>query len=35
MRELTYTAATREALAERMAIDPAIFVVGEGIGPRG
>lgn len=35
MRELTYTAAAREALAEQMAIDPTIFVVGEGIGPRG
>ena len=35
MRELTFTAATREALAERMAVDPAIFVMGEGIGPRG
>lgn len=35
MRELTYTAAAREALAEEMAKDPTIFVVGEGIGPRG
>lgn len=35
MRELTYTAAAREALAEEMARDPSIFVVGEGIGPRG
>ena len=35
MRELTYTAAAREALAERMAVDPSIFVVGEGIGVRG
>jgi 2-oxoisovalerate dehydrogenase E1 component len=35
MREITFTAAAREALAERMAIDPSIFVVGEGIGPRG
>jgi 2-oxoisovalerate dehydrogenase E1 component len=35
MRELTFTAAAREALAERMAVDPSIFVVGEGIGPRG
>ncbi len=35
MRELTYTAATREALAEEMARDATIFVVGEGIGPRG
>jgi 2-oxoisovalerate dehydrogenase E1 component len=35
MRELTYTAAAREALTEAMARDPSIFVVGEGIGPRG
>lgn len=35
MRELTYSAAAREALAEEMARDPSIFVVGEGIGPRG
>ena len=35
MRELTYTAAAREALAEEMARDPSIFVVGEGIGARG
>ncbi len=35
MRELTFTAAAREALAEEMARDPAIFVVGEGIGARG
>src|SRR6266852_497949 len=35
MRELTYTAAAREALAEEMARDTSIFVVGEGIGPRG
>lgn len=35
MRELTFTAAAREALDERMAADPRIFVVGEGIGPRG
>jgi 2-oxoisovalerate dehydrogenase E1 component len=35
MRELTYTAAAREALAEEMAKDPTIFVVGEGIGVRG
>lgn len=34
MRELTFTAAAREALAEEMARDPSIFVVGEGIGPR-
>src|SRR5438132_440566 len=35
MRELTYTAAGREALAEEMARDDSSFVVGEGIGPRG
>lgn len=35
MREVTYTAAAREALAEAMEKDPTIFVVGEGIGPRG
>jgi 2-oxoisovalerate dehydrogenase E1 component len=35
MRELTFTAAAREGLAEEMARDPTIFVVGEGIGARG
>ena len=35
MRELTYTNAAREGLAEEMARDETIFVVGEGIGPRG
>jgi 2-oxoisovalerate dehydrogenase E1 component len=35
MRELTYTAAAREGLAEEMARDSSIFVVGEGIGARG
>src|SRR5690242_10674971 len=35
MRDITYTVAAREALAECMAADPTIFVVGEGIGPRG
>src|SRR3954451_12306773 len=35
MRELTYTAAAREALSEEMAKDATIFVVGEGIGARG
>ncbi len=35
MRELTFTAAAREGLAEEMAKDPTIFVVGEGIGARG
>jgi len=35
MRELTFTAAAREALTEEMARDSRIFVVGEGIGVRG
>ncbi|HAK96441.1 MAG TPA: alpha-ketoacid dehydrogenase subunit beta [Planctomycetes bacterium] len=35
MRELTYTDAAREALAEAMRRDPTIFVAGEGIGKRG
>ena len=35
MRQITYTEAAREALAQRMAVDPSIFVVGEGIGERG
>ena len=35
MRELTFVAAAREGLAEEMERDPTIFVVGEGIGPRG
>lgn len=35
MREITYTAAAREALSAAMAKDPRIFVVGEGIGARG
>ena len=35
MHELTYIAAGREGLAEEMAKDPTIFVVGEGIGARG
>lgn len=35
MREITFTAAAREALAEEMARDASIFVVGEGIGERG
>ncbi len=35
MREMTFTAAAREGLAEEMARDPAIFVVGQGIGARG
>ena len=35
MREITFTEAAREALTEQMAVDPSIFVVGEGIGERG
>jgi 2-oxoisovalerate dehydrogenase E1 component len=35
MREMTFTNAAREGLAEEMAQDPSIFVVGEGIGQRG
>ena len=35
MREITFIEATREALAAAMARDATIFVVGEGIGPRG
>ncbi len=35
MREMTFTEAAREGLAEEMARDPMIFVVGEGIGARG
>jgi 2-oxoisovalerate dehydrogenase E1 component len=35
MRELTFTEAAREGLAEEMERDPMIFVVGEGIGARG
>jgi pyruvate/2-oxoglutarate/acetoin dehydrogenase E1 component len=35
MRELTFTAAAREGLAEEMERDPAVFVMGEGIGARG
>src|SRR6476659_5585674 len=35
MREITFVEATRESLATAMAADPSIFVVGEGIGPRG
>jgi 2-oxoisovalerate dehydrogenase E1 component len=35
MREMTYTEAAREGLAEEMERDPSIFVVGEGIGARG
>jgi 2-oxoisovalerate dehydrogenase E1 component len=34
-RELTFMQATHEALAEEMARDPTIFVLGEGIGKRG
>ena len=35
VRELTFVAATREALDQAMARDPTIFVMGEGIGKRG
>ena len=35
MREITFVEATREALADAMARDSSIFVVGEGIGSRG
>ena len=35
MPELTYVEAARQALAEEMARDETIFVVGEGVGPRG
>jgi 2-oxoisovalerate dehydrogenase E1 component len=35
MREISFTDAAREGLAEEMARDPMIFVVGEGIGARG
>ena len=34
-REITMTQATHEALAEEMAANPDIFVMGEGIGKRG
>jgi 2-oxoisovalerate dehydrogenase E1 component len=35
MRELSFMDAAREGLAEEMARDPTVFVVGEGIGARG
>lgn len=35
MREMTFTDAAREGLAEEMQRDPKVFVVGEGIGARG
>src|SRR5918912_1645126 len=35
MRELSFMEATLEALTEEMERDPTIFVLGEGIGPRG
>ena len=35
MREMTFTEAAREGLAEEMARDPSVFVVGEGVGARG
>jgi 2-oxoisovalerate dehydrogenase E1 component len=34
-REISFTRATHEALAEEMAVNPKIFVLGEGIGIRG
>ena len=34
-RELTFSQATLEALSEEMAVNPEIFVMGEGIGVRG
>ena len=34
-RQITYMQATFEALAEEMARDPSIFVMGEGVGKRG
>ena len=34
-REISFMQATHEALAEEMAVNPAIFVLGEGIGKRG
>jgi 2-oxoisovalerate dehydrogenase E1 component len=35
MREMSFVDAAREGLAEEMARDPMVFVVGEGIGARG
>jgi len=35
MREINFVEAAREGLAEEMARDLSIFVVGEGVGPRG
>lgn len=35
MQQMTYAQATLEALAEEMAVNPRIFVMGEGIGRRG
>lgn len=35
MREMTFVEAARAGLAEEMERDPAVFVVGEGIGARG
>ena len=34
-REISFSQATHEALAEEMAVNPRIFVMGEGIGVRG
>jgi len=35
MREITYVEAIREALAQKMAADPAVFLIGEDIGVYG
>ena len=35
MREMNFVEAAREGLAEEMARDPSVFIVGEGVGPRG
>ena len=35
MREIRYIEAIREAQAEEMRRDEAVFILGEGIGPRG
>jgi len=35
LRTITFSQATLEALTEEMAVNPAIFVMGEGIGKRG
>ena len=35
MREMTFVEAAREGLAEEIARDPRVFIVGEGVGARG